>query len=83
MTITNLLVSGLFTLYEKELLSTYLYSKSPKILNNRRVGAQAGIRTRVLRATAVHTRPNYTTWAIKRRNTYTIIQLIKLSRDFD
>jgi hypothetical protein len=31
-------------------------------------GAQAGIRTRVLRATAAYTGPNYTTWAFKRRN---------------
>ena len=27
-------------------------------------GAQAGIRTRVLRATAAYTGPNYTTWAL-------------------
>ena len=42
-------------------------------------GAQAGIRTRVLRATAAYTGPNYTTWA-QAPHQYTIIQLINLSR---
>jgi hypothetical protein len=37
-------------------------------LFKKRSGAQAGIRTRVLRATAAYTGPNYTTWAQTRRN---------------
>ena len=48
----------------------------------RKIGAQAGIWTRVLRATAAYTRPNYTTWA-QAPQQYTIIQLINVSRKKD
>ena len=58
------IVSNLFTIYEKVLLSKYLYSESIRTLRVKEDGAQAGIRTRVLRATAAYTGPNYTTWAL-------------------
>jgi hypothetical protein len=61
------IVSSVFTIYEKKLLSNCVYSKSHECscsIKLRRNGAQAGIRTRVLRATAAYTGPNYTTWAL-------------------
>lgn len=73
-TITISCILRLYISCGKKIHSKYLYSKSPKkALKIWRSGAQAGIWTRVLRATAAYTRPNYTTWANKCAATIHII----------
>lgn len=62
-------------------LKWFLNLETSKDKWNKRSGAQAGIRTRVLRATAAYTGPNYTTWA-QAPQQYIIIQLINLSRKY-
>jgi hypothetical protein len=53
--------SRLFVELGNKLNLAFILKNSLKYGNK---SAQAGIRTRVLRATAAYTRPDYTTWAI-------------------